>query len=101
MSLDPDDGLWSESRSDLRQHLPALATAEQLALVSSIGITECDAHEKPVELRLGQRKCAELLVRILRRDDEERFGQPIRRNVRADLPFLHRFKKCALRARAG
>ena len=47
-----------------------------------VGVAEGDAHEEAVELRLGQRVGAELVGRVLRRDDEER-----RRAARAGLAF--------------
>ena len=45
------------------------------ALGRAIRHAEFDAHEEAVELRFGQRKGADLVLRILRRDDEERRGQ--------------------------
>ncbi len=44
----------------------------------AIGIAERDAHQEAVELRLGQRIGAELVGRVLRRDDEEGRGQGAR-----------------------
>ena len=45
---------------------------EQLAFALAVGIAERDAHQEAVELRLGQRVGAELVGRVLGRDDEER-----------------------------
>ena len=67
--------LSSVSRPELgEQHAPILSH-EELALVRGIGIAQLDAHQEAIELRLGQRKGAHLLDRILRRNDEEGFGQ--------------------------
>ena len=38
---------------------------------------------------------------VLRRDDEERFRQGPCLALNRDLPFLHRFEKCALSLRRG
>jgi hypothetical protein len=52
--------------------LAPVAAGEQLALALAIGIAEGDAHQEAVELRLGQGIGAELVGRVLGRDDEER-----------------------------
>ena len=68
-----------------------------MALERGIGIAELDAHQEAIELRLGQRKRADLIRRILRRDDEERFVERIGLAVGRDLVFLHGFEQRALR----
>ena len=75
-------------------------SASSAQLVRGVRISERDAHEEPVELRFGQTERAELLEGILRRDHEERVGQPVRRHVDADLPLFHRLEQRALRLRA-
>ena len=77
----------------------ALAAGEQLPLVARRRITELDLHEEAVELRLRQRKRADLVRWIARCDDEERCRQRVRGAVRGHLPFLHRFEQRALRLR--
>ena len=52
-----------------------VGAVEQLALGRAVGVAERDAHQEAVELRLGQREGAELIERVLRRDDEEGLGQ--------------------------
>ena len=76
-----------------------LAVREQLALVARRRITELDLHEEAVELRLRQRKRADLVRRIARCDDEERCRQRVGRAVGRHLAFLHRFEQRALRLR--
>ncbi len=55
------------------------------------------AHQKAVELRLGQWERTDLLLRVLRGDDEERLRQRHRLPVERHLPLFHGFEQCALR----
>ena len=81
--------------------LAPVAAGEQLALALAVGIAERDAHQEAVELRLGQRIGAELVGRVLGRDDEERRRQRARLAFDGDLVLLHRLEQRALRLRPG
>ena len=67
------------------QHVAAGLAGEQRALGGAVGITEADAHQEAIELRLGQRKGPDLRQRVLRGDHEkwrrQRPRQPIDRNL--------------------
>jgi hypothetical protein len=83
-----------------RSHLGAPVAADQeLALGRRIGIADLDRHQEAVELGFGQRIGADLLDRVLRRDDEERIGQLSRLSVLRNLALFHRFHQRALRLR--
>ena len=64
-----------ERRRHAGQQVAPVALGQQRAFVRGVGITQRDAHQEAVELRLGQPERAELLERILRGDHEERIGQ--------------------------
>ena len=63
-------------------------------------VADADAEEEAIELRLGQRKRSGEVLRVLRRDDEERLRQRDRLPVERDLPLVHRLEQRGLRARA-
>ena len=88
-----------EARLERRDHVAPLDALEQRALGLAVGIAELDAHLEAVELRLGQREGADLVRRVLRRDDEERLGQPARLAFGGDLVLLHRLEQRRLRLR--
>ena len=74
-ALQAHDRRGRERRGDPGEQFAPLAAAQQRALVGGVGVAQGDAHEEAVELRFGQREGAELLVRVLRGDHEERLGQ--------------------------
>jgi hypothetical protein len=75
--------------------------AQQLALGGSRRIAKVHAHQESIQLRLRQRKCADLILWILRGDDEEWLGQRHRLAVERDLVFFHRLEQRALRLGRG
>ena len=81
------------SRSISRRSIPE----QHLPFGGAIRHAELDAHEKAVELRFRQRKCADLMLRILRGHDEERRGQGVRHAIDRHVRFLHRLEQRALR----
>jgi hypothetical protein len=72
---------------------------EHLELALRIRVLELDLEQEPVELGLRKRMDPLVLVRVLRRDHEERVGQPLRLAVDRHLPLLHRLEQRRLRAR--
>ena len=68
---------------------------------AAIRIAQAHAHQEAIELRLRQAIGAELLMRILRGDHEERLGQRVGHAIDADLTLLHRLQQRALRFGAG
>ena len=64
-------------------------------------VADADAQQEAIELRLGQRERPGEVLRVLRRDDEERIRQRDRLPVERDLPLVHRLEQRGLRARAG
>ena len=57
-------------------------------------------HQKPVELRLGQRIGAFHFDRVLGRHDEKRRFELVRGGAAGDGALLHRFEQGRLRFRA-
>ena len=66
-----------------------------------IRIAERQAHQKAIELRLGQRIGAEVIGRVLRGDHEEGLRQRARLAFDGDLLLLHGLEQRALRLRPG
>ena len=64
-------------------------------------VADAHAQEEAIELGLRQRERAREVLRVLRRDDEERIGQRDGLAVERDLPFVHRLEQRRLGARAG
>src|ERR1039457_643468 len=91
--------LERERRRERRQDTVGAAREEKAPLVLRRGIAERDAHEEAVELRLGERVRAEILHRVLRREDEERLGQRPGDAVGGDGPLAHRLQERRLRLR--
>jgi len=87
-----DLGRAEDRRERLRADIRRTVDAQDGVLVIRIGVAEIQQEEEPVQLRLGQRKSALELHRVLRRDDEKRIGQRVRRLVDGHLPFLHRLE---------
>ena len=82
-------------------HAAPVGAVQQLALGRAVRVAERDAHQEAVQLRLGQRESAQLVVRVLRGDHEEGRGQGARLAFDRDLLFLHRLEQGALRLGAG
>src|SRR5271169_3893907 len=91
--------LERERRRERRQDAVGSAREEKAPLVLRRGIAERDAHEEAVELRLGERVGAEVLHRVLRREDEERLGQGPGDAVGGDGSLAHRLQERRLRLR--
>ena len=97
--LDADD---AEQRADLAEHVgrdAGVREPEHRHLALGVRVVEVDLEEEAVELRLGQREDALVLVRVLRRDDEERVGELVRAAVDGDGALLHRLEQRRLRPR--
>ena len=60
-----------------------------------------ELEEEAIELRLGQRVRAFHLERVLRREDEERLLEHVRRVADRDAVLVHRLEQRALRLRRG
>ena len=75
--------------------------AQQFAFGRGRGISQVHAHQESIQLRLGQREGAGLILRILRGNDEEWFGQRHRLAVQGDLMLFHGLEQRALRLRRG
>ncbi len=67
---------------DLVERVDAAGTVEDLALGVAVGPTERADDREPVELALGKRERTRAPERVLRRDEEERLGQRVRRRRR-------------------
>ena len=65
----------------------------------AVGITDLQAQQEAVELRLGQRVRAFELDGVLRRDHHERARQLVRLRVDGDLTLFHRLEESRLRLR--
>src|SRR5207237_7543848 len=61
-------------RLDFLQHLAAIHSQEHRPLTGAVRHSQLDPHQETVELRLGKRKGADLMLCILCRNDEERLG---------------------------
>ena len=68
-----------------------------LELLVEARVANEDLEHEAVLLRLGQRIGAFLLDGVLRRQDEERIGQPVTNPADRDLAFLHGLEQCGLR----
>jgi hypothetical protein len=84
----------------LEQHAAVLAH-QQRAFGGGVRVAQRKAHQEAVQLRLRQRKGADLVGGILRGDDEERLRQRARDAVGADLALLHRLQQAGLGLRRG
>ena len=97
--LDFREGLALHDWLDFAEQLAPIQSEEHGSLGGAVGDAEFDAHEETVELRFGQRKRADLMLRILRRHDEKRRGQRVRHAIDRHVRLLHRFEQRALRLR--
>ncbi len=91
---------WLDVFEHVRRH-PAVGDREHLELVGFGRVVDRDAEEEAVELRGGQPEDALVLERVLRRDHDERHGQPVAAAVDRDVVLLHRLEQRGLRARLG
>src|SRR5438477_6798722 len=72
--LKVEERFRAKHRLDFLQHLTAIHSQEHRPLARAVRHSELDPHQEAVELRLGKRKGADLMLWVLRRDDEERLG---------------------------
>ena len=93
--------LWTKNRFQFLQHLAPIHAQKHCPLAGALWHAQFDPHQKSVELRFGQRKSTDLMLRILGCDHKKRLRQLIRHAVDRDLMFLHRFKQRALRFGSG
>ena len=97
--VEPDD---AEQRPNLAEHVrrdALVRKVEHLELALRVRVVEQDLEEEAVELRLGKLEHVAMLVRVLRRDHEERVGELVRLALDRHLPLLHRLEQRRLRAR--
>ena len=95
--LDLTQGLDAEDWLQLLQHVTPFHSEQHRALTGSIWNAKLDPHEEAIELRFRQREGADLVLRILRRDNKEGLREFVRDAIGGDVVFLHRFQQCALR----
>src|SRR4051812_27218332 len=70
--LDFAKPLEVESWLHVAEQLSPVSAKEHLALRRAIRDAEVDPHEETIELRFRKREGADLPLRVLRREDEER-----------------------------
>ena len=85
----PED-VWGET---------AMRQPEDGALDRRTFVVQMDLEQETVELGLGQREDARLLVGVLRRDHHERRRQPVHPALDGHVPLLHRLEQRRLRPR--
>jgi hypothetical protein len=76
--------------------IAAIGAAQEFALGGRIRIAQMHAHQEAVQLRLGQRKGADLILGVLRGDDEEGLGQGHRLAIEGHLMLFHGLEQRAL-----
>ena len=101
IALQAQQLLRRQRRDQGCEQVTTVLPEQQLPLEGILRIAELDAHQEPVELRFGKREGADLVHRVLRRDDEERLGHRIGVAVGRDLVLLHRLEQRALRLGRG
>ena len=79
----------------------AVTAHQQLALGGRVRIPQLDRHQETVELRFRQRVRADLLDRVLGRDDEKRVRQLACLAILRHLPLFHGLEQSALRLGRG
>jgi hypothetical protein len=92
----------AEERPNLSEHVrrdALVREVEHLVLALRVRVLEHDLEEEAVELRLGELEHVTVLVRVLRRDHEERVGQLVALALDGHLTLLHRLEQRCLRAR--
>ncbi len=75
--------------------------AQNFALAGGVRVADAEAHEKAVDLRLGQRVRAVVLHRVLRGDHHEGTRQHVGAAVDGDLALVHGFQQRRLRFGGG
>src|SRR5580765_7769900 len=75
LCLDLYQPLSVDDRRQMLQQLAPVAALQQFPFRVWLGVTDFDAHEEAIELRLWKRERAGLRARVLRRDHEERIRQ--------------------------
>ncbi len=91
----------AEERANLAEHVRRDALVREIQhreLGLGVCVLELDLEEEAVELTFGEGEDALVLVRVLRRDHEERVGKLVRLAVDGDLALAHRLEEGGLRA---
>ncbi len=91
----------AEQRTNLTEHVrrdALVGEVEHRELGLGVCVVELDLEEEAVELTFGEREDAFVLVRVLRRDDEERVGKLVRLAVDRHLALAHRLEQGSLGA---
>ena len=88
--------LWTKHRFQFLQHLAAIHAQKHGALAGTVWHAQFDPHQKTVELRFGQWKCAVIFGWVLRRDDHKGLGQWIRLIINGNLGLAHGLQEAAL-----
>ena len=78
-----------------------MRTVEHLPLFLERGISNTEAHQKPVELGFRKGKRPVIFGRILRGDDHKGLLKRMRLIIDGNLCFTHRFQETALGLRRG
>ncbi len=86
----------AEHRPQIFQLRRACFRAQNLALRVAIGIAHAHAHQKAVQLRLGQRIRSVMLDGILRGNHQKRLRQRIGMGIHRDLAFVHGFQQARI-----
>ena len=92
----------AEQRSDLAEHVrrdALVGEVQHRELGLGVRVVELDLEEEAVELTFGEGEDALVLVRVLRRDHEERIGKLVRLAVDRHLALAHRLEQGGLGAR--
>ena len=92
----------AEQRSDLAEHVrrdALVGEVQHRELGLGVRVVELDLEEEAVELTFGEGEDAFVLVRVLRRDHEERIGKLVRLAVDRHLALAHRLEQGGLGAR--
>ena len=99
--LEPPELLGAQGRLQPIDHFAGPVRFEDLHLVRAIGVTDVGADGKAIELVFGERIRAFVLVRVLRRQHEERRFEHVGPPFDRHLAFVHRLQQGALRAGGG
>ena len=70
--LDLEQCLDAEYGLEFLKHVAAVHSQKHRAFAGAVRYAQLDPHQKSVELRLRERESADLMLRILRCDNEER-----------------------------
>ena len=88
-----------QDRVDVGSRGQAAHAVEDRQFVAAVGVVDDDLEHEAIDLRFGQGIGSFLLDRVLRRQDEERSRQRVRRLADGDLPLGHRLEQRALHLR--